>query len=1624
MRVGEARNPGPDVQYTSLQIGTTNPTGLRGKESLLMEAGEGIWHLSETQLSQATQASTRRAFRSLGTACNRRVRPIFGAPAEVRTNSRWAGSWTGVLIASDFPSQQLTLPWPDGVYETGRVTTALHMVCGLPLLSAAVYGYPKSAAHPRARDQTDALLQTLTTELVLGRSGPRIICGDLNHDQHVLSELDVWRSRGWVEAQTLASERWMQAPTPTCKGVTHRDFLFLSPEAAALCHRVQVLDHFQEHSTVVASLRVPAQAQVLHAWPRPSLVPWTDVDIQAWQAGGSHAPVEARDPTEWFQAFSSAWETSLDGFVSEAPSCRLPQACHGRARRLKPQTRPEVSRIPRASRPSEVTLQNDLCGAEVKRWFQQLRRLQSLSHALAAGKTTPAAVHYRSSLWGAILGAKGFQGGFAHWWHTRPLQAQGAPVSLPAAPPSAAAGEEIFQDFRSNFRKFEAWHLGQRAKVIRSRYDASRLAVLRDLRDDPPEQVDVLTQCRAYTVEQVDYASQTVTLHSAVDLRGTSTWSLLGEPVVVEPWSSRVLRIQGEVVLHVGQELEQRQTLTEVAHIHEEFVRLWQPRWSKHEFPDPSCWDRVLQFTRAHLPAGGFQLPVITREDWLAAVRRFRPQAARGPDGYAKLDLLHMPPARVDQLLSFLARIEAGQCEWPDQLLVGFVIGLAKDNGREGVDGYRPICVTSVIYRAWSSIRARQLLGVFQGLMVHEAFGFMPQREASELWYPLQAAIETACQGGDDLLGLSTDVGKAFNNLPRRPVFAIAQHLGIPENLLIPWQGFSRGLTRRFMIRGSVSCGLASTTGFAEGCPLSTVAMSIASLVFHRYLQVFAPSIRSLSFVDNLSCTTGSVGQLASGLNLVRCFAELLDLELDEAKTFVWAVQPASRRAARALGVRVATAARELGGVVTFGSAPRNAEMVARLRALKPVWDALHRSRCPKGLKFDVLPMKLWPRALHGIAGCLLGEHHLQGLRAQAARAIGVNHAGANPAVRLSLCRRMECDPGFFQLWVTLRDLRRLSRKQPSLVAMWRAFMANFDGRLYPGPFSKLLEVFSQLGWRVEVPPRVTDHRGFSHDLLAMPVALLRRIAEAAWLNHVGLKASTRPSMQGAGDLDVQATRRLEAGLSEVDCLRLGSLRSGAHLSPAQQCKFDASQSGVCPHCHVPDTMEHRVRSCPVFAFARLGHDAACDQWASLQPCLANHLLFPANPFAPKLQRLLDALPDLSGDFMPVRLKAGAQDLFTDGSCFSADVSDLALAAWGVVHGMELQPLACGPVPGLLQTIARGELWAVISAARWHLQTRQAVRIWTDSLTVVRGAQHLLDTGGLGTIKENLDLWAILADIFQQADPGGILIAHVPSHLDPAQCDSDFEEWAARGNHAADTLAVTTNQNRSQEVKEAHSRAQAWYQAMWRTATSLRAVYLAIAEHTGNRQPGVEDDEEIVEVVVPIPPCQEQPDRLSDCVALGWRASTEAVSQVLPFSVTVHVFEWVLRLDVQGSHVCTISWLELAVMLFLDPDQSVPALDASGRWTLADPLFPSPRGRYVASLYSLIRTVIRKQVSKFHLEQFVQARVDLTELGVFFPMGGLVCGVSAGLLQSARQRIRDYASTKGLRRVGDLLIAF
>ena len=1296
----------------------------------------------------------------------------------------------------------------------------------------------------------------------------------------------------------------------------------------------------------------------------------------------------------------------------DSPDQHIPRKCFGRGKHVGPQQQPPSRPSLRPSRPGEAQLRHDGVSLEVKRWFQQLRRLQSLKHALGSSRSSPHTRAYQLDLWTAIVQSRGFAGGFRSWWERRPTKLLGSPHWLPDVVPTHAEAVQLYDDFHCNFRQLESWHLRHSQKVLDARYDRSLAQMYRDLRGDRPEQVSTITLHKEYAILAV--SGESVHLESPIDDRGSSTWSISGAPVQLVSHDSVVCTFSSPDNLFAGQELEQAQTLSSTQHLHYEFGQLWASRWQQNPDLTASSWQRFLDFALAFLPSGSFDLAPITTSVWHSALRRFKPRAARGPDGWALQDLRSMPPSRVEQLLTFLALVESQHGTWPQQLVTGFVCLLNKHNGRTDTEAYRPICLYSIVYRTWSGIRARQLLRCLRHYLPEDQLGFVPGMSATSLWYAVQCEIELCCQGQIPLMGYSTDIQKCFNNLPRLPLLALAAHVGVPWTVLRPWTNFLQRTERRIIVQGCVGHAIHSDRGFPEGCPLSPLAMVLAGWAFHSYMSAFCPQVQTLSYADNWSGTANTSGGLATGIQTAHAFADSLGLTLDPGKTFVWALHGQDRAVLKHLGHPVAQSARELGGFMAFGTFTRNAELKDRCAALAPIWSALRRSRAPLVLKMMALSGKCWPKALHGIEGCPLPEAEINKLRAAATKALQIRPGGVSSMLRLSINEKCESDPGFYVVWSCVRQVRHIAGAQPGFLSKWRLFMQSFDGTLYQGPVSRLIRVLSQVGWSIQVPPFVCDHEGLVHDLLRIPGSLLHRLLEHAWLQYVATQHRHRRSMRDLLGIDPALLRSDASRLSALDAARLGSLRAGAFISGEQQAKFDLTQNGMCLTCQAPDTVRHQVCECPRYAQQRDGHAHVLQQWEQLPVALTHHLLPPANPHLPRLRALLAGLVDCTGRFHCSGSQSVWHHLFTDGSCDHSLHADFALAAWAVISATDELPISCGPVHGLLQTAPRAELLAMISAARWALKFRRRCIVWADALGIVEGVADIRNWARRPN--DNDDLWDILEALLQQLQPDDFLVRHVPSHLCITRTESPFEDWIATHNQHADTLAGLANQNRPWSLQQCRQQALDYHLHMLQVQRSLRAVFFGIAAAKLS-EVCVPDSEAADQADAELEPSVPRTLFLEDVVPVNWKERIEATEGRIPRDFLVFVCQFLLSQDDQSCEVHHISWLELVFMLHVDGRVAYPVAHSQGKWMSASTVAFLPLPPTVAGRLYLVRRAVKEILAIFGASSLLVSNLNRVVLGVDFPLDGLTLGADVGILQAARSLLSQFCSG---RRVNSL----
>ena len=334
----------------------------------------------------------------------------------------------------------------------------------------AIYGFPKGPTYPHAYSLTSRLLAPLTEELVLGSCGPRFIMGDFNAtpgDRSHLEAFDTWLRMGWRSVQDYAAQVLQWTPQNTCKGATNRDMIWASPEALALMHDIRLQDRFADHSTLSIGLRLQAHIPRLLHWPKPRHIPWHLVK-DSWDPPSPATPSTPASTTARFAHLWSTIEGSLQGHIQRPECPSLTAQEQGRGQRTAPMpARPHIDFL-RPHRPGEVALRNDLAGTAVRQWYRQLRRLQSFNHAIQAGSTTDTAILHRAELWGAINRAKGFAPSWPIWWDQHRQHGWDiAPFTWPSAQPTAPQQALIFQAFRLNFQRFEAWHLRQRSQSLR-----------------------------------------------------------------------------------------------------------------------------------------------------------------------------------------------------------------------------------------------------------------------------------------------------------------------------------------------------------------------------------------------------------------------------------------------------------------------------------------------------------------------------------------------------------------------------------------------------------------------------------------------------------------------------------------------------------------------------------------------------------------------------------------------------------------------------------------------------------------------------------------------------------------------------------------------------------------------------------------------------------------------------------------------------------------------------------------------------------------------------------------------------------------------------------------------------
>ncbi|CAE7442603.1 unnamed protein product [Symbiodinium sp. CCMP2592] len=297
----------------------------------------------------------------------------------------------------------------------------------------------------------------------------------------------------------------------------------------------------------------------------------------------------------------------------------------------------------------------------------------------------------------------------------------------------------------------------------------------------------------------------------------------------------------------------------------------------------------------------------------------------------------------------------------------------------------RPITVFSNIYRLWSSICSRSILRAWAAWLPTAVAGSVPGRSVRDVSLTLQAQVEAAIMDKRPLAGVSVDIIKCFNQIPRAPLVQLLRHLHVPESVISLWQDFLSKALRHAVFLGEIGLPTGSTTGVPEGCPLSVLCMValcwyLASLPRPDDLQLY-------TYVDNLSGPPCSVplklhcGLLPNGAAL-----------------------------------KVVSSAKDLGVQFRFQARGKAGAVAKRLEEGRRRLSTLQSLCRPLLSKARLIQASVWPAALYGMEGSLVTEAAVQKLRSSAARAMLGDHSAMSPVLALSALTPTVDDPEVFLL--------------------------------------------------------------------------------------------------------------------------------------------------------------------------------------------------------------------------------------------------------------------------------------------------------------------------------------------------------------------------------------------------------------------------------------------------------------------------------------------------------------------------------------------------------------------------------------------------------------------------------
>ncbi len=480
------------------------------------------------------------------------------------------------------------------------------------------------------------------------------------------------------------------------------------------------------------------------------------------------------------------------------------------------------------------------------------------------------------------------------------------------------------------------------------------------------------------------------------------------------------------------------------------------------------------------IPHKSFDLPSLTA-DMLRKELRSMPISCPGLDAWRIEDLKTLErfcPWIFDRLVLILQLIETTG-SWPTSTISGFTTLIPKgDSLPTGPAELRPVTVLSTLYRLWARIRVKQVSKAWESIWHPGIWGGRPGRGPEPLLYELCLDMETSA---DQLFGgLSFDLSKAFDRVPRELLSAVLLRMGLPASVHTPYLSMLRHATRRYKLGNALDISQHLYGGILQGCPISMVAMNSIVNIWLNSLNSVDTAVKPRAYVDDVSVATTARDVLALRQQVTqifqasRKFTDCIGGELNTRKSFSFGNSVLAGSIHPDLSH--SNEFRLVGGSIVYRNSDSGSMTQLEIQRMRKWLATIHRcrhipvswqERC--AILLRTRTQYTWGGGTHKLCTTKTHEAEITKLRSGIMRCLlRRDQYNANPSLYLALLTSPSLNPFFARIMDGLLTAWRSLWATDRFSAVKNVFYNEF-ATLRDGPISRLRQINSMPGFEHSV---------------------------------------------------------------------------------------------------------------------------------------------------------------------------------------------------------------------------------------------------------------------------------------------------------------------------------------------------------------------------------------------------------------------------------------------------------------------------------------------------------------------------------------------------------------------------